>query len=113
MMIENERFKVKGFDEYDQVVWDTEFEQSCSVEQVVNMLNDKDWVIDACNEEIEELKQSNKYLQEELDKVFNLINRKIKKHEEAYSSAVRAGMPSSIIYDEIELLEELKKELEE
>ena len=53
------RFIVKGFDEYDKRVWDTEFEESCDVEQVVRMLNNKNWVIDELRKENEQLE--NKY----------------------------------------------------
>lgn len=57
------------------------------------------------NGEKEQLKQFKQ-------KVFNLINKKIDECKENYNRAVKAGMPSNSIYEEIELLAWLKKELE-
>ena len=76
-MTDNNRFKVKVFDVYDQVVWDTEFEESCSVEQVVNMLNNKDWVIDTLEEENEQLKDDIKLLKARID----VLNDEIEQHK--------------------------------
>lgn len=67
--------------------------------RIIDLLND-------LNDENEQLKQFQ-------EKVFNLINTKIEECEKDYNRAVKSGMPSSIIYDEIESLEWLKKELEE
>lgn len=64
-------------------------------------------------EELKELKQENKELKQFKQKIFDLINGKIAECEKDYNRAIQAGMPSMIIYDEIESLEWLKKELEE
>lgn len=47
------------------------------------------------------------------NKVYSVINKRINVLENDYNKAVKAGMPSNSVYGEIELLEELKKELEE
>lgn len=47
------------------------------------------------------------------NKVYLVINKRINVLENDYNKAVKAGMPSNSVYGEIELLEELKKELEE
>ena len=63
--------------------------------------------------QIIKLSEENEQLKQFKEKVFNLINTKIEECEKDYNRAVKSGMPSSIIYDEIESLEWLKKELEE
>ena len=68
-------------------------------ELIVELLN-------SLNDENEQLKQFK-------DKVYSVIDKRINELENDYNKAVKSGMPSNSVYGEIELLEELKKELEE
>lgn len=101
-MTENNRFELTYFDcdyitdhltheDYPTVDKDSMFE-------VVKLLN-------GLVDENEQLKQFQ-------EKVFDLINDEIHKSEEEYNHAVKNGMPSNSTYENIELLEYLKEELE-
>lgn len=108
-MTKNERFIL--YDKTtDSNVWDTLKKQCYSWEYVVSLLNE---LHDECEFRKNESLKENKELKQFKQKVFDLINRKINESEEDYNRAVKAGMPSMSIYEEIELLEYLKKELEE
>ena len=74
--------------------------------------NDSGWQ-DMLITSLNQLNDENEQLKQFKEKVFNLINTKIEECEKDYNRAVKSGMPSSIIYDEIESLEWLKKELKE
>ena len=57
--------------------------------------------------------KENEQLQQFKYKVYRVIRERIDLLESDYNQAVKAGMPSNSVYGEIELLEDLKKELGE
>ena len=96
----------------------------------IRSIADADVLVDLLNdlsEENEQLKSENERLQHfeslyrqktlQLEKKYNriidLINEKIKETENDLKCSVKAGMPTSAMYSEIELLEALRKEIEE
>lgn len=95
----NKRFEEQNPEYHLNRIYDSKNGKVIFDEDILDLLND-------LNDENELLKQFK-------EKVFNLINTKIEECEKDYNRAVKSGMPSSIIYDEIESLEWLKKELEE
>ena len=60
---------------------------------------------------LNELHEENEELLQFKYKVYRVINERIDLLESDYNKAVKAGMPSNSVYGEIELLEDLKKEL--
>ena len=62
-------------------------------------------------EELNSLYYENEQIKQQVQKMHKLIDDKIKQSEEDLNRSVRAGMPTGLMYSEIELLEELKKEL--
>ena len=103
----------------------TEIEQL--KQEIGNLEHTKDFCADVCadcerlEKENEQLKSDNDRLVNETAKVvakhqrkvLELIDKKINLLENDYKKAVKSGMPSNSVYGEIELLEELKKELQE
>ena len=59
-------------------------------------------------EKIDALKKENKEFK---DKVFNFIRERETELEDDLARSVKAGMPTGLMYSELELLEDLKKEL--
>ena len=109
-MTENKRFIVKGFDEYDKRVWDTEFEQTWDVEDVVTMLNNKDWIIDTLKEENKELKHFKEKCIDLIDKKIAQYKKGIKKIKEQEDDERIISFQSDYVVLYISMLEELQRE---
>lgn len=71
--------------------------------QIMNELRTRTQIQHQLEEENEQFK----------DKIHSVITKRINALENDYNKAVKAGMPSNSVYSEIELLEELIKELYE
>lgn len=130
-MVNNERFYIKESILKDRsVIQDREHKYSFPILQdtmnfmfnrALNELNnacdflaiESESLEDAATRYAELYHKSLKENEQFKDKVYSVIDKKINEFEDDYNRAVKAGMPSMSVYDEIELLEELKKELEE
>ena len=66
---------------------------------------------DCCNM-LNELQEENEQLNQFKKKFYNVIDKRIRVLEHDYNQAVKNGMPSNSVYSEIELLEELKEEMD-
>lgn len=58
------------------------------------------------------LEKENEELKKFKSKFYNIVDKRIRVLEHDYNQAVKNGMPSSSVYSEIELLEELKEEMD-
>lgn len=58
------------------------------------------------------LEKENEELKKFKSKFYDMIDKRIGVLEHDYNQAVKNGMPSSSVYSEIELLEELKEEMD-
>lgn len=128
-MSENERFTVKPQDDLFAVVDNNSIDKVCVVNGIRTEI-ETEWLCELLNElyeENEQLKSENERLQHfeslyrqktlQLEKKYNriidLINEKIRETENDLNCSVKAGMPTSAMYSEIELLEELRKEFKD
>ena len=124
-MTENERFYIgesilkEGFvirDKEQEYTFPVlEYKMNFIFKKALNELNDECEFLEFENELLENTakKYAKLYHQSFRDKVCSAIDKRINELENDYDKAVKAGMPSMSVYSEIELLEELKKELEE
>jgi len=87
----SERFTYDPFDGFE------DDEKELSHDEVVDLLN--------------ELNDENKEFHDFKQKVFDIIDEKIKELEYDLNRSVKAGMPTGMMYSEIDLLNQIKKEL--
>ena len=101
-------FRDKKSGENFVCVWESD---AITLRNLLNELNDENEQLKSDNNRL--VNETAKVVAEHQRKVFEIIDKKINLLENDYEKAVKSGMPSNSIYCEIELLEELKKELQE